>query len=171
VCSKAWDEERGTFVAAYGSGELDASLLLLVSVGFLPPSDPRIVGTVEAVEQRLLVDGFVYRHDAARREDIAAREGAFLACSFWLVDARLMIGRRAEAVTLFKRLAAIANDVGLFAEEYDVARGCQLGNVPQAFSHVAFVNSWHNLEHRDKPADQRSDQPGSGNGDFTPSGR
>lgn len=162
VCAKAWNEKRGSFVAAYGADELDASLLLLPSVGFLPACDPRIIATVEAVEQRLLVDGFVFRHDAEWRDDIARNEGAFLACSFWLVDALLMIGRRDDAEDLLLRLFGVANDVGLLAEEFDVNRRCQAGNFPQAFSHVALVNSCHNLWHQDKPVEQRAGAPAEG---------
>jgi GH15 family glucan-1,4-alpha-glucosidase len=157
VCENAFDRELGSFVQAYGSKALDASLLLLPTTGFLPPSDPRIIGTVEAVERRLVVDGFVYRYDPAVFEDGAGRkEGAFLACSFWLADAYLMIGRVADARRLFERLLAIRNDVGLLSEQYDTKAGRQIGNFPQAFSHIALVNTAHNLASVAKPAEQRA---------------
>jgi GH15 family glucan-1,4-alpha-glucosidase len=156
VCANAFDAEMNSFVESYGSKMLDASLLLLPSVGFLPPDDPRILGTLAAVEKRLFVKGFVFRHDAERQSDVPKREGAFLACSFWLVDAWIMIGRVDEAESLFKNLLQVANDVGLLAEEYDTEALRQVGNVPQGFSHIALVNSAHNLTHRSKPSEQRS---------------
>ena len=157
VCENAFDRELGSFVQAYGSKALDASLLLLPTTGFLPPSDPRIIGTIEAVERRLVVDGFVYRYDPAVFEDGAGRkEGAFLACSFWLADALLLIGREADARRLFERLLAIRNDVGLLSEQYDPKAGRLIGNYPQAFSHIALVNTAHNLSRAAKPAEQRA---------------
>jgi GH15 family glucan-1,4-alpha-glucosidase len=164
VCAKGYDASLGCFVESYGSKQLDASLLLLPSVGFLPADDPRMVGTIEAVEKRLYVKGFVFRHDAENAADIPKREGAFLACSFWLVDAWAMIGRTQDARRLYERLLAIVNDVGLLAEEYDTEANCQVGNVPQAFSHVALVNSGHNLAHAAKPTEQRSQGPGGAGG-------
>ena len=120
VCRKAFDPELGSFVQAYGSKALDASLLLLPLVGFLPPEDPRIIGTVEAIERRLLVDGFVLRYDTGEVADgLPPGEGAFLACTFWLADNFILQGRIAEARELFERLLALRNDVGLLAEEYD----------------------------------------------------
>ena len=143
---------------SYGSNELDASLLLLPVVGFLPPEDPRVIGTIEAIERRLMVGGFVQRYDTARSDDgLPPGEGVFLACSFWLVDAYVMLGRLDDARALFKRLAAVCNDVGLLSEEYDPASGELLGNFPQAFSHVALVNSAFNLTRASKPAEQRAD--------------
>jgi GH15 family glucan-1,4-alpha-glucosidase len=157
VCSKAFDTGLGSFVQAYGSKALDASLLLLPLVGFLPPSDPRIVGTVRAIEQRLMADGFVCRYDTGDMVDgLPPGEGAFLACSFWLADNFILQGRITEARELFERLLALCNDVGLLAEEYDPRLGRQLGNFPQAFSHVALVNTAFNLTRSQGPAEQRS---------------
>jgi len=142
ICEKAYDPTVGSFMQAYGSKEVDASLLLLPLVGFLPATDERIQGTVRAVEQRLLVDGFVYRYDSALTDDgLPPGEGAFLACTFWLCDNYLLQGRHAEARKLFDRLLAIRNDVGLLAEEYDPVAGRQLGNYPQAFTHLALIGA------------------------------
>ena len=157
VCRQGFDAELGSFVQSYGSKWLDGSLLLIPTTGFLPPDDPRILGTIRAVERRLLQDGFVMRHDPAEVETgLAHGEGAFLACSFWLVDAMVMTGRAAEGQQLFERLLALRNDVGLLSEEYDVGARRLVGNFPQAFSHVALVNSAHNLARSSKPAEQRS---------------
>jgi len=157
VCGKAFDPDLGSFVQAYGSKALDASLLLLPLVGFLPPTDPRIVGTVRAIEQRLMTDGFVCRYDTGKAVDgLPPGEGAFLACSFWLADNFILQGRIAEARELFERLLALRNDVGLLAEEYDPRLGRQLGNFPQAFSHVALVNTAFNLTRSQGPAEQRA---------------
>ena len=149
--------DLGSFVQAYGSKALDASLLLLPLVGFLPPTDPRIVGTVRAIERRLLADGFVSRYDTGEVADgLPPGEGAFLACSFWLADNFILQGRTGEARDLFERLLALQNDVGLLAEEYDPRLGRQLGNFPQAFSHVALVNTAFNLTRSQGPAEQRA---------------
>jgi GH15 family glucan-1,4-alpha-glucosidase len=157
VCRKAFDPDLGSFVQANGSKALDASLLLLPLVGFLPPSDPRIVGTVKTIEQRLMADGFVCRYDTGETVDgLPPGEGAFLACSFWLADNFIMQGRMTEARELFERLLALRNDVGLLAEEYDPRLGRQLGNFPQAFSHVALVNTAFNLTRSQGPAEQRA---------------
>jgi GH15 family glucan-1,4-alpha-glucosidase len=157
VCSKAFDSELGSFVQAYGSKALDASLLLLPLVGFLPPTDPRIVGTVKAIERRLMADGFVCRYDTGQVVDgLPPGEGAFLACSFWLADNFILQGRTSEARELFERLLALRNDVGLLAEEYDPHLGRQLGNFPQAFSHVALANTAFNLTRSQGPAEQRA---------------
>jgi GH15 family glucan-1,4-alpha-glucosidase len=157
ICSKAFDPELGSFVQAYGSKALDASLLLLPLVGFLPPTDPRIVGTVKAIEQRLMTDGFVCRYDTGEVADgLPPGEGAFLACSFWLADNLILQGRIDEARELFERLVVLRNDVGLLAEEYDPRLGRQLGNFPQAFSHVALVNTAFNLTRSQGPAEQRA---------------
>jgi GH15 family glucan-1,4-alpha-glucosidase len=157
VCARAFDPELGSFVQAYGSKALDAALLLLPLVGFLPPSDPRIIGTVSAIERRLLVDGFVRRYDTGEVQDgLPPGEGAFLACSFWLADNWILQGRVGEARELFERLLALRNDVGLLAEEYDPRLGRQLGNFPQAFSHVALVNTAFNLTRSQGPAEQRA---------------
>jgi len=158
VCRKGFDPEQNSFVQSHDSRELDASLLLLPVVGFLPPQDPRVIGTIEAIERRLMVGGFVQRYDTARSDDgLPPGEGVFLACSFWLVDAYVMLGRLDDARVLFKRLAALCNDVGLLSEEYDPHSKQLLGNFPQAFSHVALVNSAFNLTRAAKPAEQRAD--------------
>ena len=160
VCREAYNSELGSFVQSYGSKELDASLLLLPAVGFLPPDDPRVIGTVEAIERGLMVGGLVRRYDTGRSDDgLPPGEGVFLACSFWLVDAYVMLGRLDDAHALFERLIALRNDVGLLSEEYDPESGELLGNFPQAFSHVALVNSAFNLTRASKPAEQRSEQP------------
>ena len=160
VCRRAFDSEIGVFVQAYGSKLLDASLLLMPLVGFLPPEDPRVRATVEAIEQRLVADGFVLRYDSAATDDgLPAGEGAFLACSFWLVDNLVLQGRYDDARKMFERLLALRNDVGLLSEEYDPQLGRQVGNFPQAFSHVSLVDSAFNLGHATqkapKPAEQR----------------
>ncbi len=140
VCENGFDAERNTFTQAYGVKGLDAGLLLLPSIGFLPPTDPRIVGTIEAVERELLEDGFVLRYRTDEAQDgLTGDEGAFLACSFWLVDAYVLLGRMDEAKALFDRLVGLANDLGLLAEEYDPRLKRQVGNFPQAFSHVALI--------------------------------
>jgi GH15 family glucan-1,4-alpha-glucosidase len=159
VCERGVDSERGCFVRAYGGRDLDASLLLLPQLGFLSPQDDRFRATVRAVEQDLLRDGFVQRYDTTRGDDgLPPGEGAFLACSFWLADAYELCGRHEEARALFARLLAIRNDLGLLAEEYDVGRRRQVGNFPQAFSHVALVNTALNLTRAEKPAEQRAER-------------
>jgi GH15 family glucan-1,4-alpha-glucosidase len=161
VCQKGFDPDLGSFVQAFGSKALDASLLLLPIVGFLPPEDPRIVGTVKAIEMRLLVDGLVQRYDSGETEDgLPPGEGAFLACSFWLADNYVLQGRIAEASELFQHLIGLCNDVGLLAEEYDPRARRQLGNFPQAFSHVALVNTAYNLTRSQGPAKQRANRRG-----------
>lgn len=160
VCARGFDPSCNSFVRAYGSKELDASLLLMPAVGFLPPEDPRIRGTVEAVEQRLMCDGLVLRYDTATAHDgLPPGEGMFLACSFWLVDAYQMLGRQDDAARLFERLLGLRNDVGLLSEQYDPRGQRLIGNMPQAFSHLALVNSASNLGHYRKPAEQRSQHP------------
>ncbi|MBW9055485.1 glycoside hydrolase family 15 protein [Rhizobium mesosinicum] len=157
VCRKAFDPELGCFTQAYGSKAMDASLLHLGMVGFIAPDDPRYVATVEAVERKLRRDGLLLRYETQEVDDgLPSGEGAFLACSFWLVDALIMIGRRDDAQHLFERLLAICNDVGLLAEEYDPDAKRMLGNFPQAFSHVGLINSALNLARAEGPADQRS---------------
>ncbi|MDB5558999.1 MAG: glucoamylase, partial [Enterovirga sp.] len=144
VCTNGFDPELGSFVQAYGSRNLDASLLLLPALEFLPDDDPRIVGTVEAIARDLVVDGYVLRYRVAETVDgLPGDEGAFLACSFWLVTALLRIGRIDDATSLFERLLEIRTDLGLLAEEYDPRSKRQLGNFPQAFSHVGLVNAAH----------------------------
>jgi len=157
VCERGFDSELGSFVQSYGSKELDASLLLLATVGFLPPEDPRIRGTIEAVERHLFRDGFLLRYDTHTSDDgLPAGEGAFLACSFWLADAYVLIGRMDDAHALCERLLSLRNDLGLLAEEYDTRNRRMVGNFPQAFSHVAIVNTTHNILRATKPAQQRA---------------
>jgi len=157
VCAKGFDPEMGSFVQSFGSKQLDASLLLLPSVGFLPVSDPRIKGTVAAIERRLLRQGFVMRYDTEGADDgLPPGEGAFLACSFWLADVYMLQERANDAVRLYKRLVGLANDVGLLSEEYDPRSERLVGNFPQAFSHVALVNSAYNLTRATKPVEQRA---------------
>jgi GH15 family glucan-1,4-alpha-glucosidase len=149
VCREGFDANLGSFVQSYGSKELDASLLMIPTVGFLPPEDPRVRGTLAAVEKRLLRDGFVDRYDTGSGVDgLPAGEGAFLPCSFWLADNYVLQGRIDEARALFERLVGVANDVGLLAEEYDRRARRLVGNFPQAFSHVALINTAMNLAHR-----------------------
>lgn len=146
VCSEGYDAKRGTFVQYFGADEVDASLLMLPLVGFLPPNDPRLLGTVRAVEDDLSRDGLVLRYrPRASLDGLEPREGVFLPCSFWLVDNYVLQGRLAEARSLLERLLSLANDVGLLAEEYDLDRKRLVGNFPQAFSHVSLVNSVLNL--------------------------
>jgi GH15 family glucan-1,4-alpha-glucosidase len=157
VCARAFDTRIGSFVQSYDSEHLDASLLLMPCVGFLPADDPRVRGTVAAIESRLLVDGFVMRYDTGRsRDGLPPGEGAFLACSFWLVDAYGLQGRWQDARSLFERLIGLCNDVGLLSEEYDQTQRRLVGNFPQAFTHVALVNSALNLSRASKPSEQRA---------------
>jgi GH15 family glucan-1,4-alpha-glucosidase len=160
ICAESYDQALGSFVQAYGPQELDPSLLLLPVVGFLPPDDPRIVGTVTAIERRLAWDGLILRYDTGRVVDgLPPGEGAFLACSLWLADAYVLMGRIDAAQALFERLLALRNDVGLLAEEYDPRQRRQLGNFPQAFSHVGLINTALNLSRQLKPAEQRARRP------------
>jgi GH15 family glucan-1,4-alpha-glucosidase len=157
VCEKGFDREQNTFVESYGSKVLDASTLLIPSVGFLPPSDPRVVGTLAAVEQYLMPDGFVLRHDPrAVSDEQPPIEGAFLACTLWLADAYVLSGNIERAEVLLKRVAAVANDLGLLSEEYDMVARRQTGNFPQALTHIALLNTIHNLNAARKPAMQRA---------------
>jgi GH15 family glucan-1,4-alpha-glucosidase len=159
VCANAWNEQCGTFVQSYGSHELDASLLLIPITGFLPATDPRVRATIEAIQRELTEDGFVLRYRTHPDIDgLPPGEGVFLACSFWLADCLIMLGRRDEARALFERLCGLANDVGLLAEEFDPRTGRQLGNFPQAFSHVALVNTAMNLSAEAKPVEQRAEK-------------
>lgn len=140
VCTHGFDPVRNTFTQSYGAPELDAVLLTIPHTGFLPVEDPRVAGTIAAIERELVIDGLVHRYVVHQTGDgIPGDENAFLACSFWLVDAYLLQGRKAEADALFGRLVGLANDVGLLAEEYDTKTGNLLGNMPQAFSHLALV--------------------------------
>jgi GH15 family glucan-1,4-alpha-glucosidase len=157
VCRRAFNANLGAFAQAYDSDLLDASALLIPTVGFLPPDDVRVIGTVKAIEQKLMCGGFVLRYDSAATKDgLPPGEGAFLPCSFWLADAYVLTGRRADAQRLFERLVGLCNDVGLLAEEYDPEKRRLVGNFPQAFSHIALVNTAHNLDRSEKPCEQRS---------------
>jgi GH15 family glucan-1,4-alpha-glucosidase len=172
VCAHGYDAARGSFVQSYGSKRLDASLLLLPAIGFLPPDDPRIRGTVETIERELTVDGLVRRYDTGQGSDgLPPGEGVFLACSFWLADALLMIGRIDDARRLFERLLTLRNDLGLLSEEYDPRAGRLTGNFPQGFSHLALVNTASNLSHDRKPAEQRSEHRVSGQNEAQNSAR
>lgn len=162
ICEKAYDPDLKSFTQSYGSRELDASLLLLALVGFLPPSDPRIQGTVRAIESSLMEDGLLRRYETELTDDgLPGSEGAFFACSFWLVDVYVLLGRQEIARRLFERLLSLRNDVGLLSEEYDLATGRMLGNFPQALSHIGLINSAHSLMRRRTPVYQRSRQKAS----------
>jgi GH15 family glucan-1,4-alpha-glucosidase len=157
VCEKGFDSAQNSFVQSYGSTSLDASLLLIAMVGFLPPSDSRIRGTLAAIEKGLIQKGFVQRYHTSEGADgLPPGEGVFLACSFWLADNYVLQGRLEEARVLFEKLLALRNDVGLLAEEYDPTERRQLGNFPQAFSHLALINTAHNLIGTNGAAHQRS---------------
>ncbi len=158
VCERGFDRDLNSFVQAYGSKRLDASLLLLPLVGFLPAADPRIKGTLAAIEDRLLIDNeFVLRYETENPGDgLPAGEGVFLACSFWLVDNYILQGRYVEARKLFDRLLSRCNDVGLLAEEFDPLAGRMLGNFPQAYSHVGVINCALNLSRQTGPAEERA---------------
>jgi len=158
VCRRGYDPALNSFVQSYGSTELDASLLLIAQTGFLPCTDPRIVGTIEAIQRDLVREGFVMRYRTRESLDgLPPGEGVFLACSFWLADNLVMLGRREEARALFQRLVGLCNDVGLLSEEYEPAAKRFLGNFPQAFSHVALVNTAMNLGRAERPAEQRAE--------------
>jgi GH15 family glucan-1,4-alpha-glucosidase len=158
ICQNGFNRTVGTFVQSYSSTALDASLLLIPLVGFLPASDPRVVATIEAIERKLVVDGFVMRYDLEKSDDgVAGDEATFLLCSFWLVDCLVMLGRHDDARHLFDRLLLVRNDLGLLAEEYDPTSRRQLGNFPQAFSHIGLVNSAVNLSRAVGPVSQRTD--------------
>jgi len=161
VCENGFDTAQNAFVESYGSQWLDASILLLPAVGFLPASDPRVRGTIAAIEKYMMRDGFVLRHDPREVSDEAQPiEGAFLACSLWLADAYVLSGEVAKAQAMFDRVVAVANDLGLLAEEYDSGAARQTGNFPQALTHIAMINTAHNLSDakkpKQKPAVQRS---------------
>jgi len=159
VCREGYDPERNTFVQRYGSKELDASLLMIPLVGFLPPSDPRVRGTVDAIRRELCQDGLVLRYrttsDDGVDDALPPGEGAFLPCSFWLVDNLALLGCDQEARALYERLLDLRNDVGLLSEEYDPEAGRLVGNFPQAFTHVAVINTARNLA-RMGPAQHRA---------------
>ncbi|HLY53894.1 MAG TPA: glycoside hydrolase family 15 protein [Steroidobacteraceae bacterium] len=156
ICRRGFNRRIGAFVRSYGSHDVDASTLLLPLVGFLPATDPRVRGTVEAIERRLLRGGLVRRYDSRAGDGLRGGEGAFLACSFWLADNYVLLGRRDDARRLFERLLALRNDVGLLSEEYDSANRRFLGNFPQSLSHIALVNTALNLMRRTGPARQRA---------------
>jgi len=157
LCRNAYDPELGSFVQSYGSKEIDASLLFIPLAGFLPTSDPRVLGTVRQIEKQLIRDGLVLRYETHRFDDgLPPGEGVFLACSFWLADTYKLLGRDAEAEQLLQRLMALQNDVGLLSEEYHLKQKRLVGNFPQAFSHVALVNTIINLNTEHGPARQRS---------------
>lgn len=162
VCRNGFNLAKNSFVQYYGANTVDAALLAIPAVGFLPPDDPRVRSTIAAIERELLVDGFVSRYRTEHGVDgLPAGEGVFLACSFWLADAYEMTGRHEDARRLFEKLLAIRNDVGLLAEEYDPMSHRQLGNFPQAFSHIALINTAHNLSMREGPARNRAASRGS----------
>jgi GH15 family glucan-1,4-alpha-glucosidase len=170
VCEKGYDAARGAFVQYYGASELDAAVLLISDVGFLPADDPRVVSTMKALQRDLMQGGFLRRYElppggTSQVDGLAGSEGAFLACSFWLANALELSGRHDEAAELFERLLALRNDVGLLSEEYDPRYGRLVGNMPQAFSHVPLVQTALNLEghaeeHRRGPRDERRSVPG-----------
>ncbi|MGA9854735.1 MAG: glycoside hydrolase family 15 protein [Gammaproteobacteria bacterium] len=163
VCSDGYDAKRNTFVQSYGSPYLDASLLLIPLVGFLPPDDPRVRGTVEAIERELTVDGLVQRYSTTNHTDaLPPGEGTFLPCSFWFADCLILCGRRTQGEALFERLLALSNDVGLLAEEYDSRTHRMLGNFPQALTHMALINTAHLLsmsEYEVKRASEKGERP------------
>ena len=147
VCDRGFSKKKNAFVQEYGSDQLDASLLLMPSVGFLPGSDPRVKSTVEAIDRELNRDGLLLRYDTGKTKDgLPPNEGAFLACSFWMVSSLRAIGRQDDACALFERLMGLRNDLGLLSEEYDVNARRQVGNFPQAFSHIALVNAAFDLQ-------------------------
>jgi len=161
VCQKGFDRKLNSFVESYGSQLLDASILLLPAVGFLPPTDPRVRGTIDAIERHMMRDGVVLRHDPREVSDEKQPiEGAFLACSLWLADAHVLAGDLDKAQAMFDRVVAVANDLGLLAEEFDSGAGRLTGNFPQALTHIALINTAHNLSsakaEAEKPAMQRS---------------
>jgi GH15 family glucan-1,4-alpha-glucosidase len=165
VCREGFNAAKGAFVQYYGADELDASLLLLPLVGFLPADDPRVRGTIEAIGRELMADGLVQRYRSHKGVDgLPPGEGVFLACSFWYCDCLTLLGRRREARALFEKLLGLCNDVGLLAEEYDPAARRLLGNFPQAFSHLALINTALNLENEHGPAHRR------GRGGHSPDG-
>ena len=159
VASRGFDSRRSTFTQFYGSRELDAALLLIPAVGFLPAGDPRVAGTVAAIERELYRDGFVRRYTTTKKtqrlDGLPPGEGAFLPCTFWLADAYLLAGRRAEGEAVFEQLLQVRNDVGLLAEEYDTDARRLVGNFPQALSHLALVNTAFDLASDTGPSHRR----------------
>jgi GH15 family glucan-1,4-alpha-glucosidase len=160
VCRRAFNPALGAFAQAYESDQLDASALLIPQVGFLPPSDARVLGSIKAVEQKLLRGGLVLSYDTGATDDgLPPGEGAFIPSSFWLADAFVLTGRLADAQRLFERLVGLCNDVGLLAEEYDGGAQRAIGNFPQAFSHIALADTAYNIAATRKPCEQRSGSP------------
>lgn len=162
VCTKGYDPSRRSFVQYYGGQELDASLLMIPLVGFLPPDDARARATVETIERELCYDGFVMRYQTSESrhvDGLPPGEGVFLACTFWLADNYWLLGRQDEARRLFERLLTVANDVGLLSEQYDPGSCRLLGNFPQAFSHVSLINTASNLSPEEGPAEHRKSSP------------
>jgi GH15 family glucan-1,4-alpha-glucosidase len=156
ICTQGFDTKKNSFVQYFGSDRMDASLLLMPLVGFLPPEDPRVAGTVDAIGRELMVDGLIRRYRTEEAvEGLSGGEGVFLACTFWYVDCLALLGRTQEAREIFGRLLGLCNDVGLLAEEYDPVARRQLGNFPQALSHLALINSAMNLGSHTSPAEQR----------------
>jgi GH15 family glucan-1,4-alpha-glucosidase len=162
ILAHGFDERRGTFVQYYGGQSLDAALLLIPQVGFLPADDPHVTGTVAAIEQELMRDGLLMRYSKDAERDV--REGAFIACTYWLADVYAMLGRVDEASALFERLLSLRNDLGLLSEEYDVGARRLVGNFPQAFSHIGLVNTAFNLVKAHGPARQRSQRTAPADG-------
>jgi GH15 family glucan-1,4-alpha-glucosidase len=160
VCQKGFNRSRNAFVQFYGSDQLDASLLMVPLVGFLPAHDPRVVGTVEAIQRELVFDGFVKRYvqNDSEIDGLQGNEGVFLPCSFWLADNLALLGRHHEARQLFEQLIKLCNELGLISEEYDPSKKRLLGNFPQAFTHVALINTAQNLSVERGPARRRAGQ-------------
>jgi GH15 family glucan-1,4-alpha-glucosidase len=158
ICRHGFNPERNAFVQYYGGKELDAALLMIPLVGFLPATDPRVVSTVEAIQRELMSDGLVLRYSTQPDVDgLPSGEGAFLPCTFWLADNLVLSGHYEQARTIFQRLVATCNDVGLLSEEYDPIHRRQLGNFPQAITHVSLINSAHNLTVAQSPARHRAE--------------
>jgi GH15 family glucan-1,4-alpha-glucosidase len=156
ICRRSYDPDRNAFMQSYGSPYFDASLLMMPLVGFLSPDDPRMRGTVEAIERNLTRDGFVARYTpGAGSPQLPTSEGTFLLCTFWMADNLALMGRYDEAVERFERLLGLCNDVGLLAEQYSPELGRQLGNFPQAFSHIGLINTARNLSEHGGPAEER----------------
>jgi GH15 family glucan-1,4-alpha-glucosidase len=159
VCEKGYDAARGTFTQYYGSTSLDAAVLMMAEVGFLPPEDERLVSTIHTIRRELTRDGLVMRYSRPETgtsvDGLPGGEGAFIACSFWLVNALILIGEEEEATRLFERLLALRNDVGLLSEEYDTRYRRQVGNTPQAFSHVPLILAALNFENHERRHSRR----------------
>ncbi len=163
ICEKGWNQEMRAFTQSYGSNKMDASILLMPLTGFLAPDDPRIRDTVEAVERYLMKDGFIRRYINDNDDGLSGTEGAFIACSFWFVDNLVMIGRKDDARAMFERLVAISTDLGFISEEYSIREKRLIGNFPQAFSHIAMINSAFNLDQPGSaPAEERSGHSADG---------